>query len=373
LEGNPTRVERFFRRLQNHPLVGGVLIFCAIIIGVATFTDAIEKLLEFGKKHVLVSSPQSNHERPSNHELQSVTRGVASESNLANSNPGKTRTEHGLPYKAQSESSAKPTASQNVLPSIPGVDVNDSKGVTHGETANNGSDLPKELPSAAGGMLASIPKIVPIPAETTPIVSRKVVSEEELKKETSLSAESSEQKTKPVPALSSLSSQREIREVVRIAESALRGQTMSSRVGSVDALLPSLPDDLNAKEVAVLTGGETMSTRKKIVELLVKRTRLRSLDAEDIPAILGTETMSSRVNQIRIIAPYIKPPITGSQAVAILGAETGSNRAACLRHIAPLLKRQISDTDVAKILGNISMSNRTEAIKILFDQAKAEN
>ncbi|MBN1553834.1 MAG: hypothetical protein JXA11_03760 [Phycisphaerae bacterium] len=162
----------------------------------------------------------------------------------------------------------------------------------------------------------------------------------------------------------------DIRKTVNVAATALQGETTSNRVRSVEALLSNLPENLNAREIALLAGSETTSHREQILELLVKRTKLSSLAPEDIPLILGTETTSNRERCIRIIAPYIRPPITGKHAVDILGSESHSYRVGCLWPIVALLQRPISKTEVEGILRNTSGSDRSEAIKVLFGQAK---
>lgn len=280
----PTRVQRFFRRLQDQPFVAVVLIVSLIVIGVGTFTDAIDKLVQFSKKYVYTSSPQSKR-ATSDAPIPKPTVPIASET--------------------------RPVDSKQLLPK---------------EQPKRESELSKEVPPDVDGKLAATLKTVP--------------------------------------------SAREIREVVSAAASALRGETTSDRVRSVAALMSNLPEDLNAREIALLAGNETTSHREQILELLVKRTRPRSLDPEDIPAVLGTETTANRVECILIIAQYIRPPITGKQAAAILGSETDSHRVACLRPIAPLLRRPLSESEVESILRGTSTSDRTEAIKALFDQAK---
>lgn len=222
----PTRIERFFRRLQDHPFVSVVLIVCLIIIGVAKFTDAIEKLVKLGQKYVFTFSPQMNR--------------AASD--------------------ALGPKPAVPIASE--------IRPVDSKQLLPKEQPNRGPKSSKEVPREVDGKLAATLKTVP-PAH-------------------------------------------EIREVVSVAASALRGETTSDRVRSVAALLSNLPDDLNAREIALLVGNETTGHREQILKLLVKRTRPRSLDPEDIPSVLGMETTSNRVNCIRIIAQCIRPPITGN-------------------------------------------------------------
>ena len=280
----PTRVQRFFRRLHDQPFVAVVLIVCLIVIGVATLTDAVDKLVQFSRKYVYTSSTQSKRAT---------------------------------------------------------------------------SDAPRPKPT------------LPIAFETRPVDSKQLLPKEQPKKEPELSKDMPpEVDGKPDPNLKTVPSAREIREVVGAAASALRGETTSDRVRSVETLLSNLPEDLNAREIALLAGNETTSHREQILELLVKRTRPRSLDPEDVPAVLGTETTSNRVKCIRIIAQYIRPPITGKQAAAILGSESYSHRVACLRPIAPLLRRPLSESEVENILRGTSTFDRTEAIKALFDQAK---
>ena len=164
---------------------------------------------------------------------------------------------------------------------------------------------------------------------------------------------------------------REIREAVKDAEAALRGLTSEYRGGGVKGLLDNLPEDLNAKEIALLAGNTTTSIyRQEILELLVKRAKPGSLDPEDVFLVLGDATGSYRGGCIGVIGPYIRPPITGKQAAAILGSASGSCRIECLRPIAPLLRKPLSESEVQSILGRMSESYRSEALRILFGQAR---
>ena len=173
---------------------------------------------------------------------------------------------------------------------------------------------------------------------------------------------------KSAPPPNSFSSSSEIRNQVKIASTSLQGETMASRVQSIRVLLPSLPDDLNGQEVALLAGDETFTYRQQILELLVARVKPNSLNPDDIPIIIDKESFSYRANCIKIIAPYIKGPITGKQATAILSSETFSFRVQCLRPIAPLLQKHLSASDVHNIVEGTLFSDRTEAIKLIFGE-----
>jgi len=281
----PTRVQLFFRRLQNHPIIAVLFIVCLIVITAASFTDAIDKLMYFSHKYIYVPPVQEQLHSP-------------------------------VPPQAVVSKVVKKSA---VPPASFETDV-------HKEEPLTGSV------SSAATPVSTYDKPVSVPD------------------------------TKPP---------RKVRQSVSIATSALRSETTSDRVRSVRALLMSLPKYLNAKEIALLAGSETTRHREQILELLVKRTKLGSLEPEDIPLVLGTETTNNRVDCIGIIAPFIRPPITGEQAAAILGSETTSHRVACLKPIAPLLKRPLSNSDVTRILRGTSTSDRTEAVKVLFGKAQS--
>lgn len=162
----------------------------------------------------------------------------------------------------------------------------------------------------------------------------------------------------------------EIRSSVSSAEAALHGQTLSYRLRSLDALLKSIPDDLNAEEVASLLGEETLSSRQDCLRLIVNRMKKRSLNPDKIPKILGKETLSGRVNCLEIISPYIKNPITGIQAVEILGQETLSYRTRCIEIISPLLRRPLTSNETDLLLEGTSLLNRENAIRFLFGPEK---
>ena len=159
----------------------------------------------------------------------------------------------------------------------------------------------------------------------------------------------------------------EIRAVVKTAEAALRGLDSRYREDGVKSLLDGLPEDLDAKDIALLAGDTTdISYRPGILELLVKRAKLRSLDPQDVPLVLDHATGSYREDCIFFIAPNIRPPITGTQAVAILGSESDFNRLMCLTPIAPLLRKPLSDSEVQSILGGLSQPCRRLAIRYIF-------
>ena len=166
--------------------------------------------------------------------------------------------------------------------------------------------------------------------------------------------------TKPAPCPS------RIRPSVSSMAEALRDQTGSSRVGTVKAMLARLPKDLNAKEISLLAGHALGSHRIDVLQLLVKNTQQKSLHPGEIAQILKNETGSSRGLCVLIISYYIKPPLTGAQAVGILGNETGSSRVNIIKHIAPLLRRPLSDSEVRNILKGTSGSSRTVATWYLF-------
>ena len=159
----------------------------------------------------------------------------------------------------------------------------------------------------------------------------------------------------------------EVRSRVKTAISALKGQTTSARVNSVQALLSSLPDDLTAREITQLLDRETTSHREQILELLVTKAKLGSLNPDDIPSLLRNETTSNRVNCIRIVAPYIRPLLPGMVAAEILNSETGSHRVKGIKQIANLIKRPISEKEIYAILKGTSGSDRSKAVALLLN------
>jgi len=282
-----TRVQRFFNRLQNHPILAFILIICIVIISLGTFTDSVDKLVSFAKKH--------------------------------------------LPEK--------PPKQQELLETRVSKPVKEEQ---------------KESPVAIDNAAVKVPQ-------------HEREKDEELPKEKLLPA--TDKSLVPPTAAVFLT---EIRSSVKAAATALRGETTSDRVRSVGTLLPNLPDDLNAKEIALLAGSETTIHREQILYLLVKRTKPNSLNPADIPKVLGTETTSNRVMCIRIVSPYIKGPISGKEAAAILASETFSHRVQCLRPIASKLDRPLIDSEVQNILRGTSTSDRTEAIELLFGKGESK-
>jgi hypothetical protein len=56
MKESPARVERYFRRLQDRRIVSILLIFCISLISLATFTDSIDKHVQFSKKYIFTSA-----------------------------------------------------------------------------------------------------------------------------------------------------------------------------------------------------------------------------------------------------------------------------------------------------------------------------
>jgi len=281
-----TRVQRFFNQLQNHPVMAVVIIVGIVIIGLATFTDSLDKLVNLAKKHL--------YDQPATQEQLQVR---------------------------ESQS-------------------------TREDSTGRASDIDSATESAQ---------------QSGPIKKEKSLKKKQPKTS----------KTSSVSPTASFVEPSKIRTSVKAAVAALYGETTSDRVRSVKTLLPSLPDDLNAKEMALLAGSETTRHREQILQLLIKRTKPYSLQPSDIVQVLGNETTSNRVECIRIIVPYIKGPITGKQATAILASETYSHRVQCIRLIAPLLQQPLTNSEVQEILKGTSTSDRTEAIKLIFDYESA--
>lgn len=319
-----TRVQLFFRRLQEHRILSILLIFCLCIIGLASFTDSIDKLLQFGKKYIFTSTQQPK-QAPSN-DIKSIS---------------------ASPINIDTRSVQSKQASSKEI-------IKSSKEESKKISISPASSLNENL------------RAKPISSEKGSVDSGQVLGKSKL-------AQKIMTESKVIPPLAvkistekNVASGNNVRASVGVAVAAMRNETTNDRVRSVSALLGSLPEDLNAKEIVLLTGYETTSHREQILQLLVKRTKKRSLDPQELPAILHAETTSNRINCISIIADYIRPPITGEQAAAILGTETFSHRVKALRLIAPILRRPLSDSEVEMILRGTSTSDRTEAIKVLF-------
>lgn len=157
------------------------------------------------------------------------------------------------------------------------------------------------------------------------------------------------------------------KEAVTLALSALKGEVGSYRLQSIAALLSTLPNNLNTKEIALLLENSVGSTRNEILKLLVTKIKTNSLSAENMSDILDQEVGSNRFNCVKTIAPYIRLPITGSQAASILGTEVGSSRVNVLKIIAPLIKHPLSEPEIKAVLEGVVGSSKTEAISALFN------
>ena len=332
-----TIVKKFINWLQNQRILAILVIVCLVIISVASFTDSIDKLVTFTKKNFYV---------PSTSKVIPDVSGSQNSNSPASSDKSIKREVH---PKLEKEATLTRKESQHTVSNGKPSDQKPVAIETNTQVAED-----KDSPC-----------LFNIGSSTEKEVQTSLANE---KKTTSQNKGSSPVIDKSRPVSKSDKDDIENRTSVNVASVTLRGETLSSRVQNIGALLPSLPDDLSAREIALLVGRETMSTRQDILELLVKRAKPRSLSPADIHLIIGSETLSSRVNCINIIAPYIKSPITGQQAIAILSSETHSSRVECLRPIAPLLLQPLSESDVQGILEGTSFSSRTQAIKLIFGE-----
>src|SRR3972149_4198144 len=332
-----TIVKKFINWLQNQRILAILVIVCLVIISVASFTDSIDKLVTFTKKYFYVPSTSK------------VTLDVSGSQN------------------PNSPASSSKSIKREVQPKLDKEATLTSKKSQH--TISNGKPSdPKPVAIERNTQVAEdkqSPRLFNSGSSTEKEMQTYLAKEG---KTTSQNKGSSPVIDKSIPVSKSDKDALEIRASVKVASVSLRGETLSSRVLSIGALLPSLPDDLSAREIALLAESESLRTRQNILELLVKSAKPRSLSPADVPLVIGSETLSSRVNCINIIAPYIKSPITGQQAIAILSTETLSFRVECLRPIAHLLLQPLSESDVQGILEGTSYSCRTQAIKLIFGE-----
>lgn len=157
---------------------------------------------------------------------------------------------------------------------------------------------------------------------------------------------------------------REVRPAVKSALTVILGKTGKQRTQSLYSVLLKLPHDLTCREITLLLGKERAKLRANLLELLLTRTKQRSLNPRYVTSILGIETRHSRSKLIATLALYMKPPLTVNQAVDILGQEKETKRLNCLRPIAALIKRPLSEEEVSRITAGIS--KESEARKVLF-------
>lgn len=331
-----TIVKRFINNVQNHRILAIILIVCSVIIGVASLTDSIDKILTFTKKYFFV---------PSTRKLTSPTSGSQIGTSPATANKF---IEGGTETELTKEASLTSKTSQRIL--------------SNGKPSNAKRTPIEKNPQVAED--EQRPVLLNTRSSAAKESSTDVVREPQ-KESQNRGLSPAIDNSRPIPSDKDAV---EIRPSVKVAMVSLQDETLSSRVRSIGVLLPSLPDDLNAREMALLAGSETLSYRQNILELLVKRAKLRSLRPADVPLLIGSETLSRRVNCINIIVPFIKGPITGKQVIAILSSETLSYRVECLRAIAHLVLQPLSESDVQGILEGTSFSYRTQAIKLIFSE-----
>ena len=327
-----TIVKKFINSVQNHPILAYLVIGGFVIISVASFTDSIDKLVTLIKKCVSTTSKVTPPLR---------------DSQIANSS---THDNKLIKSEAQIELAKEATlTSKKSQHIISNGKPSDAHPVPIGETTQVAKD--KQRPISRSSTGKELPTGLAKERQTT-----------SQNKELSPSIDNS--RPEPKPDKDAV----EVRPSVKVALASLQGETLSSRVQSLGALMPSLPNDLNAREIASLAGSETLITRQNILKLLVKRAKPRSLNPDDVPLIIGSEILLSRINCINIIAPFIKGPINGKQVIAILSLETHSSRVECLRPIAQLLLQPLSESDIQGILKGTEFSNKTEAIKLIFSE-----
>jgi hypothetical protein len=63
---NEPLLERWLRSLKNHPLIAAVLLFVAVVTGIATFTESVDKLL----KHYRAEPNKAGHDRKTQQDVR---------------------------------------------------------------------------------------------------------------------------------------------------------------------------------------------------------------------------------------------------------------------------------------------------------------
>lgn len=158
----------------------------------------------------------------------------------------------------------------------------------------------------------------------------------------------------------------QIRDEVKNAISALNGTSIGYRTDAILALLSSLPDNLNANEITLILGDETIGYRTDNLRLLLRKTKANSLESNKINLILKNEMISYRVDMIKLIYPYIKSPIHAEDVVGILSSLSDSYRVDALSHITSKIAKPLNNFEVDSILKNISYPYKSDGIKALF-------
>jgi len=354
------RVEKFLKWSKTHPVAFIVVIFGIIVISIGSFTDSVDKILTFKNKYLTKQISTSDQEVPGKRTATKETTKEAAQTpkSLAKADPAVRKSNVGQKIaetRKQTASRQAELESQNARSTTPNGTLTGGK-----ETASLDTDVkpaPRIGPSDGLGQVRNqeLGKRTkdPTPPAATPTSELSSIGESRSQTKDHASTVAKEDKTV------------DIRQSVSFSVTALKGETTSDRVRSVRALLISLPDDLNGKEIARLLDRETTTHREQILKLLVTKIRPRSLRAADIPEILGGETTSNRINCIEILAPYIEEPISGFAAAKILGSETYSHRVRALQPIAPLLKHPLSEEELAAILKGTSTTDRTQAIDLI--------
>lgn len=319
------QLEIVYQKIRNHPIWIAVIAFGAIIIYLGSFTDSLDKILTFKDKYF--------SEKPSAPKTEQVLK--TKELERINKSIEITSTSKINNFKTNQDESL---ASQDT-PHEPPL-----KESTDPIQQNEKIDIKKDI-----------------------IIKPQIISAKTFKVKYSIPPEKiTVIKEPPETNTENTKQDRKVSIIVDTCVSALLGETTSDRVDSVEALLPTLPNDLTAKEITKLLAYETTSHREQILELLVTKAKPRSLNPAEIPAVLGSETTSNRIRCIEIVAPYIKTPIPGFVAAKILGSETFSHRVRALRPISQLIERPLKENEVKAILRGTSTSDRTEAVKLLF-------
>lgn len=91
------------------------------------------------------------------------------------------------------------------------------------------------------------------------------------------------------------------KEAVALAISTLSGQVGSNRLQSTAALLGALPNNLTAKEIALLLENSIGSTRNEILKLLITKIKTKSLNPENISDILGQEVGQIGLTALKLL------------------------------------------------------------------------
>lgn len=319
---DPGKINKFFKWLHNHPVVLVIIALGGIVIYLGSFTDSVDKIITFKNKYITNEKTSVEKQNEVPHE----TGNIQKEENIKkNKNQDNTADESGLINKRKSDDISNDT-----------INLSSSKEDRFTE------NMSEEVQN---------PEIINLST-----------NKKKIKFTVSPIHNSDNADIKQINSSQSF----QIRQIVKVSAAALSNESMSSRRRATESLLDSLPNDLNASEISLLLGSETMSDREKLLTILVTKTQKNSLEPLKISSIVGSETMSNRYHCIGIVAPYIKGPISGEIVVEILGSETGSDRVNALRPIAAKIKKPLSEKDIESILRGVTGTNRATAIGLIL-------